>query len=163
MGDYIDLALDYRLTATLDDNFGTTVGFKGTANAGVNFNPAGGNNTGTYFADLDSNAGRFNSIVSGTTAHSMSVRITKTSATEVVLTSFFDSVARDDSNAETIGSDILSPLTFTSINIGWVSGNSGDIYYDNITVTTNVPEASKFALFTGLLGLAAVGMRRRNS
>ncbi|MEX0777100.1 MAG: PEP-CTERM sorting domain-containing protein [Phycisphaeraceae bacterium] len=160
-GDYIELALDYRFAATLNDPFGATVALTGTGGvgAGVNFNPTAGTNQGTYFANPDTNAGRFTAIDSATTAHSLTLRITRVSDTEVRLTSSFDGSPRADSNLEVIGTDISAILTFDGLVVGWVSGNNGDVYYDNILVSTNVPEPASLALL-GLATLCLLPRRR---
>ncbi|MEM6332263.1 MAG: PEP-CTERM sorting domain-containing protein [Planctomycetota bacterium] len=159
-GDFVELELDYRLTSAVS-GFGFDVSLTGSAGAegGVSFRSTPQNNGGTYFADSDNNAGRFDSIDSGTTRHNLVVRITKTSATEVVLTSSFDGVARDDSNTEVIGVDFANGLTFDGILVGYSSSNSGDFFIDNVSVTTNVPEPA--ALSLAALGLALIGCRRR--
>lgn len=163
IGDYIELSLDYRFTAALDDNFGSEISFEGIADAGIRFNPSAATNGGTYFTDADSNAGRFDTIASGTTGQSMFVRITKTSATEVTITSTFNGNAHDDSNLQIIGTEISTPLSFSNIRIGWTSGNSGDIYYDNIGVTTNaiIPEPTTYVAIIGLVGLIGTAAFRR--
>lgn len=171
IGDYIELSADYRFTATLDDNFGVTAGlFSSTSEGGMNYNPSAGSSSGTYFTDTDNNSGRFDTINSGTTAQTFTFRITRTTATEVEMSSSFNGSPRAGSNTQTIGgaiggTAIGSPLAFDKVSLGWVSGNSGDIYYDNVTVVTNVPlisipEPSSLAL----LGLALGGwllFRRR--
>ncbi len=166
IGDYIEVSLDYRITSEVDVNFShlvRLVGAGGTSGE-LRFNPnpldvTDANNTGTYATDADSNAGRFDSLVlGGTTAHSLTLRITKTSETQVRLTSAFDSVASDPSNLQLIDTEITSPLSFNTLNLGWAASQNASTYYDNVLVTTNVPEPGSVLLLG--LGTLALLMRR---
>ncbi|MEM6551609.1 MAG: PEP-CTERM sorting domain-containing protein [Planctomycetota bacterium] len=165
-GDFIELGLDYRLTAILDDNFAFEAALLGASGTegGIRFNPSAANNGGTYFADSDNNAGRFDTIDSldggSFLRHSLTLRITRTSATEVLLTASFDGVAVDDSNIEVIGSDIGADMTFDAFEFGWRGGNSGEIYVDNATVTSNIPEPASLLLLGAGMSVLATGRRR---
>jgi len=166
VNDYIEVSLDYRFAATLDDNSGSTVNlFSSTSQFGMNFNPSAGSNAGTYFTNEDNNSGRFNTIASGTSAQSLTLRLTVTSATEVQMLASFNGSPVSASNSQLIGvsstDGIGSPLTFNELSLGWTSGNSGDIFYDNIQVVTNVPEPSSLGLIgLGLSGLYLLRLRR---
>ncbi len=161
VGDFIELDLDYRLDAPLDDTFGFTSSLLGSGGveAGINFNPAAQSNGGTYFADGSNNSGRFNTIDSGTAVNSLLLRITKEDATTVRLTSSFNGSPRVESNTILIGTQITAPLTFDGLELGWTSGNQGDVYFDNVRVTSNVPEPASLAL--ALLGGVMCLTRRR--
>ncbi len=165
--DYVEVSLDYRFGALLDDNFGSTVLLRSASSEfGINFNPSAAVNGGTYFTDSDNNSGRFDTIASGTTAQSLTVRLTKVSATEVRMSGSFNGNPLAESNFQTIGgmdpgTSIGSLLTFDELSLGWVSGNSGEIYYDNIQVLTSVPEPSGFAILALGLGFVVLFRRKR--
>lgn len=163
-GDYLEVSVDYRLAQDLNDRDAVNIGFAAAdgSEAGARFNPTAGGNQGIYYTDLSNNNGRFDTIASGTDPHSVTVRLTRESETVARLNASFDGQPRDPSNDVLLGADFTAPLTYDSLRLGWVNGNAGDLYFDNVLVTSNVVVPEPASLTLAALGLTACMLRRRS-
>jgi hypothetical protein len=164
IGDFIEVELDYRLASMKDVRDGVQLTFGGNGlSTGMLFDPTAGNNQGKFvYEGRGDNDGRFDTIQSGTSAQSTTLRLEVISAMEFQLSASFNGDTPRLSKVGEFGVDRISPLIFDKLEFGLVGGgNTGDVYVDNVVVTSNavVPEPATLSLAgVGLFTLAA---RRR--
>ncbi len=169
VGDFLSVSLDYRFTtAPPNINFSTVFGFVANstfsttdqhaatyANLGVN-GPTG--NLSKFQINGDVNEGKFATIDSGTTAHDLTYTVTRLAGGQLEFNLQIDGTTVD---ATKTGSTVPSSYLFDSIRLGgtaWAGTGAGGgdgvegFLYDNIVVTTSVPEPATL----GMLGLGAL-------
>ncbi|MFV0337886.1 MAG: PEP-CTERM sorting domain-containing protein [Chthoniobacterales bacterium] len=164
-GDYIDLTYNFKFDTTppnLANSFRSQfMGSSGAAFAGIGFDFSGlASNSSVYITDGTGNLGKIAGINAGTTVHSFGIRLTMLSDTTAQLTASYDGSALTSSSTITTATSLPNGLTFDQIGLMFVGNPAvGDIYFDNVLVTTNVipePGSAMLALF----GAAFLGYRR---
>ena len=169
VGDEIELSMDFRFSTTpVSVSQGFIMGlFNSSLEEGVRVgvNPAGATGAagrtvyfGTDFAATNIGSSYVTSDL-GTTAHSATVTITRTSATTLDITSNLSgaSITRTATLSELFG--------FDTIFVGMSgSGNQGAFFVDDVLITTTVtavPEPSAAAAMAGLVVVGIAVLRRR--
>ncbi|MEM7808501.1 MAG: PEP-CTERM sorting domain-containing protein [Planctomycetota bacterium] len=169
VGDFVELDLDYRFGQDINDNFSVEFNLIDSVSGvevGSAINPSAATNGGTFSTEIDNNAGRFDTIASGQTPQSLTFRADVTAPGELVFSISFDGgVTTQTSNTVLIGGPsgvgIGAPVTLDTLEFGFVSGQQGLLYLDNVVIESNavIPEpTSAAAIGLGLLGLT---VRRR--
>ena len=96
--------------------------------------------------------------ISADTAYNATLTITKTaSGADATITFSASGTSLTATESELLGSAFTS---FDTVAFG-INASGATLLYDDISVDTNVPEPSTYAIFAGLLALGLVMMRRR--